>query len=95
MFGSLSRQVRLISLIAGFLLGTVGAAWSFVFVDRLSEEMRQFSDAKADLTTQMQSLNSVAHVVRADAGDSAPFPDFSWRRGSKAALAAHQRRSSL
>lgn len=60
MFGSLSRHSKSISLIAGFLFGTVGALWSFVFIDKLSEEMRRLSDAKADLTRQMESLNSIA-----------------------------------
>lgn len=60
MLSFLSRYAKSISLIAGFLFGTVGAVWSFIFVDRLSEEMRRLSDAKADLTRQMQSLNSIA-----------------------------------
>jgi hypothetical protein len=60
MLGSLSRHAKSISLIGGFLFGAVGAVWSLVFVDRLGEEMRQLSDRKADLTRQMQSLNSIA-----------------------------------
>ena len=38
----------------------IGAVWSFVAVDRLGEEMRHLSDAKADLARQMQTLNSIA-----------------------------------
>jgi hypothetical protein len=60
MFGSLSRHANLISLIAGFVFGTVGAMWSFVVVDKLGEEKRQLSDAKAKLTQEIQSLNSIA-----------------------------------
>lgn len=60
MLGFLSRHAKWISLIGGFVFGTVGAMWSFVVVDKLGEEMRQLSDAKADVTRQIQSLNSIA-----------------------------------
>jgi hypothetical protein len=60
MLGSLSKHAKLISLIGGFLFGTVGAVWSFVFVDRRSEEIKRLSDHKADVAKQVQSLNSIA-----------------------------------
>lgn len=60
MFGFLCRHAKRISVISGFVFGTVGAAWSFVVVDKLSEETRQMSDAKADVIRQMGSLNSIA-----------------------------------
>lgn len=41
--GSLSRQAKLIPLIGGFLFGTVGAVWSFVFVERQGEEIKRLS----------------------------------------------------
>jgi hypothetical protein len=60
MFRTIARHAKAISLIAGFLFGTLGAAWSFVFDDRLNEEMRQLSDTKADLVIQVDALNSTA-----------------------------------
>lgn len=57
---SISRYAKAISLIAGFLFGTLGAAWSFVFDERLSDELRKLSDAKADLVLEMGSLNALA-----------------------------------
>ena len=60
MLGSLSRHAKSISLVGGFLFGTVGALWSFVVVDRLSDELKQLSAAKAELVKEMQSLNSIA-----------------------------------
>lgn len=60
MLDSLSHKAKTISLIAGFLFAVVGSLWSFVIVDRLSEEMRHLSDTKADLKRQIDSLNSIA-----------------------------------
>jgi hypothetical protein len=60
MLRTIARHAKAISLIAGFLFGTLGAAWSFVFDDRLNEEMRQLSDTKADLVIQVDALNSTA-----------------------------------
>jgi hypothetical protein len=57
---SIARNAKSLALIAGFLFGTLGAAWSFVFEDRLNEEMRQLSNAKADLVGQMDTLTSIA-----------------------------------
>ncbi|GAA0719398.1 hypothetical protein [Dokdonella soli] len=56
----LVRHAKTISVVAGFVLGVIGTAWSFIVVDRLGEAMRQLSDTKADLTQQVQSLNSIA-----------------------------------
>jgi hypothetical protein len=60
MLGSLFRKPKSISLIGGFLFATVGAVWSFLVTDNLSEATRRLSDAKADLTRQMESLNGIA-----------------------------------
>jgi cell fate (sporulation/competence/biofilm development) regulator YlbF (YheA/YmcA/DUF963 family) len=60
MTSSISRYAKSIALVTGFLFGTLGAAWSFVFDDRQNEELRRLSDAKADLVMQMDSLNSIA-----------------------------------
>jgi hypothetical protein len=60
MFSTISHNAKAISLIVGFLFGTLGAGWSFVFEDRLSEELRHLSDAKADVTAQIDSLNGIA-----------------------------------
>lgn len=60
MLGFVSRHAKWLSLVGGFVFGTVGAMWSFLVVDKLGEEMRQLSNAKADLSRQMQSLNSIA-----------------------------------
>ena len=56
----LSRYAKSIALIAGFIFGVIGSLWSFVVVDRLGEEQRQLSNVKADVTRQIQSLNSTA-----------------------------------
>jgi hypothetical protein len=60
MISSIARYAKSIALIAGFLFGTLGAAWSFVFEDSLNEEMRQLSNAKADLVGQMDTLTGIA-----------------------------------
>lgn len=60
LFDSLSRNGKKIALIAGFLFGTVGALWSFVVVDRRTEEVKRLSDHKADLARQVQTLSSLA-----------------------------------
>jgi hypothetical protein len=60
MLGSLSRHAKSISLIAGFLFGTVGALWSFVVVDRQGEELKRLSGARAELAREMQSLQGIA-----------------------------------
>jgi hypothetical protein len=60
MLKSLARYAKSISLIAGFLFGTLGAAWSFVFEDRLNDEMRRLSNMKTELTMQIDALNNLA-----------------------------------
>src|SRR5580658_2029470 len=60
MYGLLTRHAKSISLIGGFLFGIVGAVWSFGFDGALGKESKQLSDAKADLTGQVGSLNSIA-----------------------------------
>lgn len=60
MLRTLSRNAKLLSLIGGFLFATLGAVWSFLVTDMLSEETRRLSDTKADLTRQVESLNSIA-----------------------------------
>ena len=56
----LSRRAKSISLIGGFLLATFGALWSFLVVDRLSEQARVLTNAKADVNRQIQSLNMLS-----------------------------------
>lgn len=60
MLSFVSRHAKRISVISGFVFGTVGAVWSFVIVDKLSEEMRQLSNAKSDMIRQIDSLGSIA-----------------------------------
>lgn len=60
MSSRVARYAITIFLIVGFLFGTLGAAWSYLFDDRLNEELRQLSDTKADLILQMDTLNSLA-----------------------------------
>jgi hypothetical protein len=60
MLRALARYAKAISLIAGFLFGTLGAAWSFIVEDRLNEDMRQLSNARADMVAQVESLNRIA-----------------------------------
>ena len=60
MLSFLLRRAKAISLISGFLFATVGAVWSFVVVDKLSEETKRLSNEKADISKQMQSLDSIA-----------------------------------
>ena len=59
--GRLAERLMGISLIAGFLFGTVGAMWSFVFVDRAGQgELARLADVKADLNRQIQLLDGIA-----------------------------------
>jgi hypothetical protein len=60
MLDILSRYAKLIPLIGGFLFGVLGAVWSLVVVDRLGSEREQLSNATAELTKQMQSLERIA-----------------------------------
>lgn len=54
------RHAKSISMTGGFLFATVGAVWSFLVVDSLSEQGKQLADARAGLTRQMQSLATIA-----------------------------------
>jgi hypothetical protein len=56
----LSRRAKTISLIGGFLFATLGALWSFLVAERLSEQARALANAKADVHRQIQSLNTLA-----------------------------------
>jgi hypothetical protein len=56
----LSHRAKSISLIGGFLFATLGALWSFLVVDRLSEQAKTLADAKANVNRQIQSLNTLA-----------------------------------
>jgi hypothetical protein len=56
----LSHRGRTISLIGGFLFATLGALWSFLVVERLSEQARALANAKADVQREIQSLNTLA-----------------------------------
>jgi hypothetical protein len=56
----LSRRAKTISLIGGFLFATLGPLWSFLVVERLSEQERPLANVKADVHRQIQSLNTLA-----------------------------------
>jgi hypothetical protein len=55
-----SRRAKSIGLIGGFVFATLGALWSFLVVERLSEQARELANAKADVNRQIQSLNTLA-----------------------------------
>jgi hypothetical protein len=56
----LSHRAKTISLIAGFLFAILGALWSFLVVERLSEQARALANAKADVNRKIQLLNTLA-----------------------------------
>jgi hypothetical protein len=60
MWAYVLRQGKSISVIVGFAFGFIGAIWSFLVVDRQSEQLKQLTDAKAALTRELQTLNSIA-----------------------------------
>lgn len=60
MLGFLFRHSKVISLINGFLFATAGAVWSYVVIDKLSEETKRLANDKADISKQIQSLNNIA-----------------------------------
>jgi hypothetical protein len=60
MLDFLYRHAKAVSLIGGFLFAIVGGVWSFAVQDRLSNEARQLSDARANLTEQVRSLSAIA-----------------------------------
>lgn len=60
MLAFLSRNAKTLALIGGFSFATLGAMWSFLITDNLSEQTRRLSDTKAELTRQVDSLNSIA-----------------------------------
>lgn len=60
MFNFLFNHAKRISVVSGFVFGTVGVIWSFVVVDALNEKMTQLSNAKAEMRRQVESLNSIA-----------------------------------
>lgn len=63
MLALLSRCAKTISLIAGFLFAILGALWSFLVVERLSEQARALANAKADVNRKIQSLNTLASDI--------------------------------
>jgi hypothetical protein len=54
------RYAKAISLICGFFFTVIGAAWSLLVVDRLGEQMKQLTDTKGALTSQMDTLDKIA-----------------------------------
>ena len=60
MFNFLLNHAKRISVVSGFVFGTVGVIWSFVVVDALNEKMTQLSNAKAEMRRQVESLNNIA-----------------------------------
>jgi hypothetical protein len=60
MLGFLRRHAQTFALVLGFLFGTVGAVWSFLYVERLGDDVKHAEDIKADLTQQVQNLGSLA-----------------------------------
>ena len=55
-----SQHAKSIALVGGFLFATLGALWSFLIVDRLSEQARELADKKGNVNHQIQSLNTLA-----------------------------------
>lgn len=55
-----AAKAKHIGLISGFAFAIVGFAWSYVVTDRVSEDIRQLSNLKADLRGQIDTLNRFA-----------------------------------
>jgi len=60
MLAFLFSRAKIISLIGGFLFATGGGAWSYQIVDRLSERVKELSNAKSRLAEEIQKLNTIA-----------------------------------
>lgn len=57
----LARAARWFSLIGGSVFGVIGVVWSFVFIDRGTEELKVLTDRKAGMTREIQALESNAY----------------------------------
>lgn len=60
MFVRVIRNAKLLSMLGGFFFGSLGAAWSFLVVERIAEEGKQFAAARAEKHRQVERLGSVA-----------------------------------
>ena len=60
MIDRIARPAKWIALIGGFVIGLVGAVWSFAFVDRGDEELKSLNEQKAAVTRDIESLNGIA-----------------------------------
>ena len=56
----LTARAKPAALVTGFAFAVVGFLWSYVVTDRLGEEIRQLSNAKAELRAQMDTYNRLA-----------------------------------
>jgi hypothetical protein len=61
MFSSLYRSAKTITILGGIIFTLISAVWSSFFINRLSGEIKQMTDYRADLTMQVQILNSNAY----------------------------------
>ena len=71
MFSSLNRPAKVISMVGGIALTILSAAWSFFFASKLSGEIKQMTDFKADLTRQVETinLNAYSYFIANQQGD--------------------------
>lgn len=60
MIEKFARPAKWIALIGGFVIGLIGAVWSFAFVDRGDEALRKLGEQKAAVTREIESLNGIA-----------------------------------
>ena len=60
MIEKFARPAKWFALIGGFVIGLIGAIWSFAFVDRGDEELRKLNEQKAAITREIESLNGIA-----------------------------------
>jgi hypothetical protein len=71
MLRSLNRPAKVISMVGGIALTILSAAWSFFFASKLSGEIKQMTDFKADLTRQVETinLNAYSYFIANQQGD--------------------------
>ena len=60
MLGITKRNAKTVIVILGFASTVIGAMWSFLVADRLSKEMRDLTDKKASITSDIGKLEPAA-----------------------------------
>jgi len=60
MLGITKRNAKTVIVILGFASTVIGAMWSFLVADRLSKEMRDLTDKKASITSDIGKLEAAA-----------------------------------